>query len=730
MLHEINEMGEDVAFGRGQHCGVDVGIDSGREIGGAARRVVQRVEDRRLAVAAVRDQPVEATGRIAHRRAVARVEDAGPTRAEAPRCRHEGRDVPVRRRDEGRGPAEHVISRKHRVAKREGEVPGEMPRRVEHPEPEVSDADPVGLPEGPVRPETLVDAFAAAEAALGGKARHHGTAAGLGRAEGADRRAGLPRQAPGERRMVPVRVGDEDRGEPRGADEPQKRCQMRGIVRPRVDHGEVIGSDEIGVRPPEGHRRGIGREDEPDARFEFHRHPGVGTLHALFLSARPLTRVHAMKLDWLKAYTPRSLMGRAALILLLPIVTIQLVVGVVFIQRHYENVTRQMTQNIMLDLRYIAREIDGVADAAAAQTALEPVLGPLQIDVAFDPGPVADRRLWYDLSGRVLIETLSRLGGVTGVDLVAEPGRVVFGLETAHGPVTGVFERGRVVARNPHQLLVLMVFVSLILTLISFLFLKNQIRPIRRLAEVAQDFGRGRSVPYRPSGATEVRAAGSAFLDMRQRIERHIEQRTLMLSGVSHDLRTPLTRLKLGLSMLEGDAEVEDLERDVDDMERMLDTFLDFARIGALDDPAEIDPVAFARDAVADAARGGGAAVFAGSEGRGVVSIRPMAARRALDNLIGNALRHGSRAEVSVSLMDRSVRFTVEDDGPGIPLDAREVALKPFARLDTARNQNSGTGVGLGLAIAADIARQHGGVLRLGESERLGGLRADLVLAR
>jgi len=112
------------------------------------------------------------------------------------------------------------------------------------------------------------------------------------------------------------------------------------------------------------------------------------------------------------------------------------------------------------------------------------------------------------------------------------------------------------------------------------------------------------------------------------------------------------------------------------------------------------------------------------------VSIRPMAARRALDNLIGNALRHGSRAEVSVSLMDRSVRFTVEDDGPGIPLDAREVALKPFARLDTARNQNSGTGVGLGLAIAADIARQHGGVLRLGESERLGGLRADLVLAR
>jgi two-component system osmolarity sensor histidine kinase EnvZ len=293
------------------------------------------------------------------------------------------------------------------------------------------------------------------------------------------------------------------------------------------------------------------------------------------------------------------------------------------------------------------------------------------------------------------------------------------------------------VARNPHQLLVLMVVVSLVLTLISFLFLKNQIRPIRQLAEAAQDFGRGRSTGYRPTGASEVRLAGSAFLDMRHRIERHIEQRTLMLSGVSHDLRTPLTRLKLGLSMLDSEEdaeamkrEVEAMKRDVGDMERMLDAFLDFARTSALDDPAVVDAASFAREAVADAVRGGGEAVFAGAEGGGRISLRPVAVRRALDNLIGNALRYGSRAEVSVSVMDRSVRFTVEDDGPGIPPGQRELALRPFQRLDTARNQNLGTGVGLGLAIAADIARQHGGILRLGESARLGGLRADLVIAR
>lgn len=437
-----------------------------------------------------------------------------------------------------------------------------------------------------------------------------------------------------------------------------------------------------------------------------------------------------MTFRWLKAYAPRSLMGRAALILLLPIVTIQLVVGIVFIQRHYENVTERMTRNIMLDIGYISGRIAGAPDLAAAQEAVREPLAALDITLAFAPGPTEDRRSRFDLSGRVIIETMSDMPGVTGVDLVAEPRTVVFGLQTPQGPARVAFERGRVVARNPHQLLVLMVVVSLILTLISFLFLKNQVRPIRQLAEAAEDFGRGRSTSYRPSGASEVRQAGSAFLDMRHRIERHIEQRTLMLSGVSHDLRTPLTRLKLGLSMLDDDAEVAAMKRDVDDMEQMLDAFLDFARMNALDDPAVVDAAAFARDAVADAARGGGEAVFAGVEGAGVVSLRPVAVRRALDNLIGNALRYGTRAEVSVSVMDRAVRFTVEDDGPGIPPDQRELALRPFQRLDPARNQNRGTGVGLGLAIAADIARQHGGVLRLGESARLGGLRADLLIAR
>lgn len=439
-----------------------------------------------------------------------------------------------------------------------------------------------------------------------------------------------------------------------------------------------------------------------------------------------------MKFTWLKDRAPRSLMGRAALILLLPIVTIQLVVGVVFIQRHYENVTRQMTRHVLLDIDYLNDLVASAPGLEAARAAVEPAARRLDIAATVPgDGPLSARIPWYDLPGLVLAETLAEgLPGLVAVDLLQEGRRVAFLVDIPNGPVRYEFPRSRVVASNPHQLLVLMVVVSLLLTLISFLFLKNQVRPIRRLAEAATAFGRGRTVDYRPSGATEVRAAGSAFLDMRNRIERHIEQRTLMLSGVSHDLRTPLTRLKLGLSMLEDDEEARALSGDVNEMEGMIETFLDFARDEATEEPEAVDPVAFAEAAVARAGRGGGAVTVAGAEGAGEVPMRRLAVQRAMDNLIANGLRHGTKVAVSVAVLDRSVRFTVEDDGPGIPAAERENAMKPFTRLDAARSHERGSGVGLGLAIARDVARQHGGTLRLSESARLGGLRVDFVIAR
>jgi two-component system osmolarity sensor histidine kinase EnvZ len=448
-----------------------------------------------------------------------------------------------------------------------------------------------------------------------------------------------------------------------------------------------------------------------------------------------------MDFIWLKRSMPRGLYGRAALILVLPIAVLQLVIAVVFIQRHFEDVTRQMTDNLLLDLKLVLAQVEAGRDVAAVLTDTAGLQGALNMTVAFDNRsdgaqskllPRGFRRFPYDLSGRTVIRRLkARMPGVTAVDLSRSIREVDLVIGSRHGPVLMTFDRRRVSASNPHQLLVLMLLTGVVMTGVAFLYLRNQLRPITRLAAAADAFGKGRIEPYQAGGAIEVRAAGNAFLDMRNRIERQTLQRIQMLSGVSHDLRTPLTRLRLGLSLQEPTQEIEEMVRDVADMEALVTAFLDFARSDTLDDPEEVDPAVLAAEAVEQGARGGGRVTLFEVSGQiETLVLRPLAIRRALANLIGNALRYGNRAEVSLTVSERMVRFTVEDDGPGIPQDQRDEALRPFIRLDAARNQNRGSGVGLGLSIAADIARSHGGTLRLGESVRLGGLKADIVLAR
>ncbi|MGR3519486.1 MAG: ATP-binding protein [Roseovarius sp.] len=427
-----------------------------------------------------------------------------------------------------------------------------------------------------------------------------------------------------------------------------------------------------------------------------------------------------MSFRWLKPYLPRGLYGRATLILLLPVVTLLLVVSVVFIQRLFEGVTEQMTNTMIREIRLVLGTDDpGVADTL--NISVQPVPAAAM--------PARDTRLWYDFSGIVVTRELHAAFPDLLRVALADDDVVELYFRRGGGLVRFVFDRRHVSASQPHQLLVNMVVFGALMTVISFLYLRNQLRPITRLAEAAEAFGRGRHVPYRPAGATEVRAAGRAFVDMRARIERQIEQRTLMLSGVSHDLRTPLTRLRLGLAML-GEDEAAPMLRDVDDMQRLLDGFLDFAR-GAHEGEAEpVDPVALVRRIVDDMRRAQVAVTLVETEGTGQVPLRADGIRRAVENLISNAVRYGTCAEVSVTLTERSLRIRVEDDGPGIPPERRDEALRPFARLEPARNQNRGTGVGLGLSIVADVARAHGGALRLGDSARLGGLCADIMISR
>lgn len=440
---------------------------------------------------------------------------------------------------------------------------------------------------------------------------------------------------------------------------------------------------------------------------------------------------YRISFNWLKVYMPRSLYGRAALILILPIITLQLGISVVFIQRHFERVTEQMTSSVVLDLEYLLDHVNDAADLAATVAVEAAIADPLELTMTVPAAaiPAASYRRWYDLSGRVVELTLRDNIDGLGPVILPDNRRVEVWFETHHGPMLVEFQRRRVSASNPHQLLVWMVVLSVFMTVIAYIYLRNQLRPIKRLAAASTEYGRGRVVPYHPAGANEVRAAGHAFLDMRNRIERQTQTRTMMLSGVSHDLRTPLTRLRLGLGLLDGD-DVEPLVNDVDDMQHLLDAFLDFARGDAEGEAEMVDPIALARTVLSDAARMGQAVEAGNLSGDGHVALRPMAIRRAVENLIGNGLRYGAEARLSVTATPKAVVFCVEDDGPGIPAAQRETAVRPFTRLDPARNQDLGSGVGLGLAIVEDIARAHGGVLRLGESEDLGGLKAEIVLGR
>lgn len=439
-----------------------------------------------------------------------------------------------------------------------------------------------------------------------------------------------------------------------------------------------------------------------------------------------------MFFGWLKKYMPRGIYARAALILVLPILLLQLLVSVVFIQRHFEGVTRQMTSGVNIELRFLIETANAQTDLEMARADVADIGSSLEIETALPAEDKigADIVPFVDLTGAKVIENLR--GGVDGILAVSleDRRRVVIWAETRHGPLEMDLSRRRVSASNPHQLIVIMVVLGAFMTAVAYVFLRNQLRPIKRMARAAADYGKGRITPFTPTGAVEVRAAGMAFLDMRNRLERQTQSRTMMLSGVSHDLRTPLTRLKLGLSMLDA-KDAEPLAHDVDDMERLLNAFLDFARTDAGDSLEPTRPSQIVHAVLEDAKRMAQDVTLGAIEGPDEpVSLRPLAIRRALDNLIGNALRYGNRAEIGVSVTDRAVRFWVEDDGPGIPPERRDEALSPFVRLDPARNQDKGSGVGLGLSIVADIARTHGGVLRLGDSEKLGGLKAEVVLAR
>ena len=447
---------------------------------------------------------------------------------------------------------------------------------------------------------------------------------------------------------------------------------------------------------------------------------------ALFAPLKRLPRRPARAVSRLM---PKGLYPRALVIVIAPVVLLQSVIAYVFMERHWQTVTQRLSSAVSQDIAALIDVYESYPqdkDAALLSRIAQERLG-LDVDILPDtdlpaPGP----RPFFSLLDSALSTELSQqVKRPFWLDTVGRSSLIEIRIKLGNDVMRVLTRRSQAYASNSHIFLLWMTGTSLILLTIAVLFLRNQIRPILRLADAAEAFGKGRDADFRPRGAREVRRAGNAFIEMKRRVERSIGERTMMLNGVSHDLRTILTRFKLSLALLERSPDLEAIEKDVDEMSRMLEDYLAFARGDAGESPVETDIRSLLEHLKADAERQGHQTELT-VVGDPLVVVRPDAVRRLLTNLVSNAARFGDRIAIRATHDARYLIVMVDDDGPGIAPELREDVFKPFFRLDEARNVDGG-GTGLGLAIARDIARSHGGDIILAESP-LGGLRATVRL--
>ena len=434
----------------------------------------------------------------------------------------------------------------------------------------------------------------------------------------------------------------------------------------------------------------------------------------------------------IKRYLPKSLLGRAILILLFPIIFIEIVVGIAFIQRHFEQVTNQMSEGIAFEIIYIQNQAKKGIENKIPENELQKNISDLGekfgFKVIFNKKNELTRSTqidFIDLSGKTFVKNLrKKLEEKSSFDL-SNPRNVYVQVLLNKGFLEFQISRKRISASNPHQLLVLMLFVTILLVLLSLIILKNQLRPIGKLAKAAEAFGKGQFIDFRPGGSDEVRIAGIAFLAMRARIERQIKQRTQMLSGVSHDLRTPLTRLKLSLALEKKSAEVKEMLEDVNSMESMLDEFLEFSKSNINEKPQEIIIHDFIKSIVNKNKKyfkNLDLEISKSLKKSFSMSIRINGLKRAIQNIIDNSITYGNKIKIKINKDKNNLVFEFEDDGIGIDKKNYEIAFRPFSRLDESRNQNNHSGVGLGLSITNDVIRTHGGQVSLYKSPNLGGL--------
>ena len=429
-----------------------------------------------------------------------------------------------------------------------------------------------------------------------------------------------------------------------------------------------------------------------------------------------------------KRILPRSLFGRTLLIFVVPTFIMLAAATYVFFDRHWYTVTQRMTHALSGDIAFIVDLLQKSNNPETSEEVTRLAYDKMDLVVTFAPGKtLSDQSQIHGPIAVMLKHALNEsLSNSYVLDMRYAPETIRIDVGVPEGVYTVLSPERRVYTPTTQVFILWMTGSSILLTIVALMFMRNQIRPIRRLAAAAEAIGKGREVPwFKLEGSSEVRQAAAALMVMRDRLKRQITQRTAMLAGVSHDLRTPLTRMRLQIELMGISAETDELSSDVTEMEEMLNAYLAFARGEEAEAAVPVDLADLLNEIVMAARRQNPNISLNVPQGIEII-LRRNAMKRCLTNLVGNALRYGNRAEINAVIHDQAVTVTIDDDGPGIDEAWREDMFRPFTRMEESRNQATG-GIGLGLTIARDIARFHGGDIML-EDSPLGGLRARVWL--